>query len=127
MRGARGRWAVVRRDGDLVVGGAGLLVLPPGDEDLELGLQLAPAVWGNGFAAEAAHALAAWAFDHGVDEVFSVVRPENSDAAAVVRQNGMEWVGETTKYFGETLKVFRLRRADLDHTAPAGHRSPRFD
>jgi hypothetical protein len=28
----------------------------------------------------------------------------------------MEWVGETDKYFGLTLQVYRLRPADLDRS-----------
>ena len=36
-----------------------------------------------------------------------------------MRRNGMEWVGKTGKCFGLDLQVFRLRRADLDPTAPA--------
>jgi len=39
-------------------------------------------------------------------------------AAATARNNGMHWVGETTKYFGAELEVYRLRAADLDLTAP---------
>ena len=60
-----------------------------------------------------------WAFSHDVDEIFAVVRPGNTRAAATVRRNGMEWVGETDKYFRLDLQVFRLRRADFDPTAPA--------
>ena len=33
----------------------------------------------------------------------AVVRPGNTRAAATVRRNGMEWVGETGKYFGLPL------------------------
>lgn len=35
-----------------------LLPLPPGNEDLEMGWQLDPAVWGHGYAAEAGRAVA---------------------------------------------------------------------
>lgn len=38
-------------------------------------------------------------------------------AAAAVRRKGMERVGETDKYFGVELHVFRLRRADFDLAA----------
>jgi hypothetical protein len=38
--------------------------------------------------------LASWAFHH-VDEVFAVIRPENTHTSATVRQNGMHWSGET--------------------------------
>ncbi len=122
-----GRWAVVRREDDLVIGGAILLPLPPGREDLEIGWQLRPDMWGNGYATEATHALAAWAFSRDVYEVFAVVRPGNSRASSTVRNNGMQWVGETTKYFGMELQVFRLRVADLDPAAPTSPGPPARD
>ena len=124
LRPPSGRWAIVRTSDQRVIGGAILLPLPPGDEDLEIGWQLNPDVWGNGYASETTFTLASWAFGEGADELFAVVRPSNTRAAAAVRQNGMHWVGETTKYFGLELQVFRLRAADLDRAAPAGHRPP---
>jgi RimJ/RimL family protein N-acetyltransferase len=119
-----GRWAIQRNHDDRVIGGAILLPLPPGNEDLEIGWQLHPDAWGNGYASEATHALATWAFSRDVQEIFAVVRPGNARAAATVRHNGMHWVGETTKYYGTDLQVFRLRMADLDRTAPEGHHPP---
>lgn len=119
-----GRWAVQRNTDGKVIGGALLLPLPPGDEDLEVGWQLHPLMCGADYASEATHAIAEWAFSQNVDEIFAVVRPGNSQAAASVRQNGMYWVGETSKYFGMRLQVFRLRAADLDRTAPDTHHPP---
>ncbi len=122
-----GRWAVQRNSDDCVIGGAVLLPLPPGNEDLEIGWQLRPDAWGNGYATETTHALAAWAFSQNVHEIFAVVRPGNVRAAATIRKNGMHWVGETTKYFGVELQVFRLRTADLDSAAPTALRPPGGD
>ena len=119
-----GRWAIRRRSDGRVIGGAVLLPLPPGREDLEIGWQLHPATWGNGYASETTHALATWTFSQDVDEIFAVVRPGNARAAATVRHNGMQWVGETTKYFGADLQVYRLRAADLDRAAPEGNHPP---
>jgi RimJ/RimL family protein N-acetyltransferase len=119
-----GRWAIQRNADDRVIGGAILLPLPPGREDLEIGWQLHPDTWGNGYATETTHALATWAFSQDVDEIFAVVRPGNARAAATVRHNGMHWVGETSKYFGTDLQVFRLRLADLNRAAPEGHHPP---
>lgn len=107
-----GRWAIELRDGS-VVGGAVLLPLPPGAEDLELGWQLRRDAWGQGYAVEAGRAVARWAFGQHVEEVFAVVRPGNERAKATVRRLGMEWVGETDKYYDLRLQVFRLRQADL--------------
>lgn len=108
----RGRWAIERREDQGLVGGAILLPLPPRGEDLELGWQLHRDAWGNGYAAEAGRALAQWAFSNGVDEIFSVVRPANARAAATARRIGMEWVGETEKYYDLRLQVYRLRAGD---------------
>jgi RimJ/RimL family protein N-acetyltransferase len=119
-----GRWAIQRRSDDRVIGGAILLPLPPGNEDLEIGWQLHPDTWGNGYASESTHALATWAFSQDVYEIFAVVRADNARAAATVRHNGMLWVGETTKYFGAGLQVFRLRMADLNRAAPEGNHPP---
>lgn len=108
-----GRWAIESRADGTLIGGAILLPLPPGDEDLELGWQVHPAHWGQGYATEAGRVLAHWAFSHGEEEIFAVVRPTNTRAAATARRIGMEWVGETSKYYGLDLQVYRLRYADL--------------
>ncbi|MGH8775683.1 MAG: GNAT family N-acetyltransferase [Jiangellaceae bacterium] len=113
-----GRWAMeLKADGDLV-GGAIVLPLPPGNEDLEMGWQLRPAAWGQGYATEAGRVLARWAFSQGSDEILAVVRPANTRAERTARRIGMEWVGETQKYYNLRLRVFRLRAADLDATYP---------
>ena len=107
------RWAIERRSDSRIVGGVVLLPLPPRGDDLEIGWQLLPEMWGNGYATETTHGVAGWAFTQETDEMFAVVRPGNARAAAVARRNGMEWVGETDKYFGLTLQVYRLRPDDL--------------
>jgi RimJ/RimL family protein N-acetyltransferase len=111
-----GRWAMQDSRDGRVIGGVILLPLPPGDNDLEIGWQLRPDVWGHGYATEATHGVAGWAFTQEIDEVFAVVRPGNARAAATARRNGMSWVGETDKYYGLTLQVYRLRPADLQAT-----------
>ena len=108
-----GRWAIEQREDKRLVGGAILLPLPPRGEDLEMGWQLHPAAWGQGYATEAGRALAAWAFRQGIDELLAVVRPANRRAEATARRIGMEWVGETEKYYDLRLQVFRLRPPDL--------------
>lgn len=114
-----GRWAVELRSERQVIGGVILLYLPPGGEDLEIGWQLAPDSWGRGYASEAGHATAHWALRQpGVDELFAVVRTANVRAAATAERIGMEWVGETDKYYDLRLQVYRLRAGDLDRPLP---------
>jgi len=107
-----GRWAIERREDGRLIGGAILLPLQP-DEEFEIGWSLHPDEWGHGYAGETALALARWAFDQGIEQVIAVVRPPNTRATATVRRIGMEWVGETDKYYNLRLQVFRLRPGDL--------------
>jgi RimJ/RimL family protein N-acetyltransferase len=109
-----GRWAMELADTGELVGSTVLLPLPPGRVDLHIGWQLAPAYWGQGLAAEGGHAVAHFAFESGVDELFAVVRPRNERGARTARLIGMEWVGESEKYFDLRLQVYRLRKGELD-------------
>jgi [ribosomal protein S5]-alanine N-acetyltransferase len=108
-----GHWAVIRREDDRLVGGVSLRPLPPYKEDIEVAWQLARDCWGRGYATEAARALADWAFSQGAEELIAVVRPRNQRAAAMARRLGMEWTGETDKYYGIRLDVYRLRPYNL--------------
>jgi RimJ/RimL family protein N-acetyltransferase len=110
----QGRWAVELVEGGELVGGVAVLPLPPAGEDLEIAWQLAPHAWGRGIASEAGHAVAHHAFLSGIDELFAVVRPHNSRGAATAQRVGMEWVGETEKYYDLRLQVYRLRKGELD-------------
>lgn len=108
-----GHWAVRRAEDGVLLGSITLRWMPPFQEDLELAWQFGPSYWGNGYATEAARAVAAWAFAGSADEVFAVMRPANHRAEQVARRLGMQWVGETDKYYELRLQVYRLRPPDL--------------
>ena len=106
-------WAVRRREDDALVGSITLRRMPPFQEDLELAWQFSPHHWGSGYATEAARAVAARAFEESAHELFAVMRPANERAERLARRLGMQWVGETDKYYDLRLQVFRLRPTDL--------------
>ena len=109
-----GRWAITAASDGRLLGGVAVLPLPPERTDLEIGWQLDPAAWGQGYAAEAGHAVAHHAFEAGVQELFAVVRPRNERGVRTATSIGMEWVGETEKYYDLRLQVYRLRKSELD-------------
>ena len=109
----QGRWAILRNADHAVIGGLSIRLLPPDGEDLEVSWQLIPDEWGKGYATEAAHGLITWAFTQDIDELFAVARPNNIRAVATAKRLGMQWVGETTKYYGLNLQVYRIRPTDL--------------
>lgn len=108
-----GRWAVQRRSDNAVVGGLGIGLLPPNNDDLGLSWHLSPEALGQDYATEAARALIAWAFTQDADELFAVARPTDPGAMATAERTGLQWVGETTKYYGLSLQVYRIRPSDL--------------
>jgi RimJ/RimL family protein N-acetyltransferase len=118
----QGRWAIQRNTDNAVIGGVGIGPLPPDGEDLEVRWQLNPNEWGKGYAAEAARGLIAWAFTQEIDELFAVARPNNVRAVATVQRLGMQWVGETTKYYGLNLQVYRIRPNDFRLTRAGNER-----
>jgi hypothetical protein len=74
----------VERKADGVVAGTVILVpLPDGNGEVEVGWHFHPDSWGSGFATESAAAVVGWAFSRGLDEVLSVVRPDNAASLAV--------------------------------------------
>jgi RimJ/RimL family protein N-acetyltransferase len=111
----QGRWAIHRNTDNTVIGGLGIGLLPPDREDLEVSWQLNPDEWGKGYATEAARGLIAWAFTQEIDELFAVARPNNVRAVGTVNRVGMQWVGETTKYYGLNLQVYRIRPGDISN------------
>ena len=59
---------------------------------LEVGWTLHPARWGRGYATEAGAAAVAWAFEHhDVDELVSVILPDNTASQAVATRLGFRW------------------------------------
>jgi RimJ/RimL family protein N-acetyltransferase len=109
----QGRWAVVLRDSGELIGGVGIRLLPPYEDDLDLSWQFHPDHWGHGYATESGRALVDWAFAQDAEELFAVARPNNQRAIATAERIGMRWVGETTKYYDLRLQVFRVRHSDL--------------
>jgi RimJ/RimL family protein N-acetyltransferase len=95
--------AIVRRDGDRVIGLAGLQPLRKGN-DVETGWWLAPDVWGHGYAAEAGAAAVAYGLDVlKLPRVVAIAHPDNEPSLAVMRRIGMALVGRFT---GEELGIF---------------------
>ncbi|HKE52451.1 MAG TPA: GNAT family N-acetyltransferase [Actinomycetes bacterium] len=75
---------------------------------VEIGWHLHPSAWGLGYATEAGAAAARRGFEAGLDEVYAVVRPDNTRSLAVCRRLGMTPLGRTSRWYGTELEAFRL-------------------
>ncbi len=108
-----GFWALEMKASREIVGTVLVKWLPDGDgkstSELEVGWHLKRKHWGFGFASEAGTAATGYAFQRiGPPVVYAVVFPENERSMAVARRIGMTHVGQTDRYYGLTLELFRL-------------------
>ena len=110
----QGRWAVELPETGELVGGVAVLPLPPEGEDLEVAWQLAPHAWGQGYAAEAGHAVAHHAFAvRGRGAVRGRPHPERPRRRH--RAAGRHGVGRRDReVLRPRLQVYRLRKGELD-------------
>ncbi len=84
-----GSWVVERKSDGVVLGRVGLWN-PEGWFGVEVGWKLARHAWGEGYATEAAAAAITWAFANlDLDQVISVVNPENTASIRVAQRLGM--------------------------------------
>ncbi len=107
-QGTSGRWAVERKADGIVAGTLILVPLPDSAGEFEVGWHFHPDSWSKGLASESAGAAIRWGFNHGLIEIFAVVRPDNARSIAVCRRLGMTELGRTTKYYDADLKLFRI-------------------
>lgn len=110
--GLPGRLAIVEKESDLPVGTVILKRLPEGagvpTEDVEVGWHLRPDRWGRGYATEAARAMLAYGFEIlRLPEILAVVYKDNEPSVRVCRRLEMKHVGETDRYYGVRLELYR--------------------
>jgi len=105
----RGFWAVQPKAGGPPVGSVLLLTLP-NDEDgeVEIGWQLHPDSWGRGYASEAARAVLAHGFAHGLPEILAVTHLGNHPSMGVCRKIGMRGQGVVEKWYDGPSELFRI-------------------
>ncbi|HSL96879.1 MAG TPA: GNAT family N-acetyltransferase [Thermoleophilia bacterium] len=118
-----GTLALVERASGALVGEGGLQLLE-GGPDVELTYTLARAVWGRGYATEAAAALLAWGFGElGLTRIVGVVYPENLASQRVLEKVGMRRLGPRRCYGADLVEYAAERPAGAAGTeapAPAG-------
>ncbi len=87
-----GRWAVVHRESNLLIGFAGLKYLTDRSE-VDIGYRLSPEYWGQGLATEAASAVMNYGWNVlELSQIIGMVLPENTASVRVLQKLGMEFI-----------------------------------
>lgn len=86
---------------------------------LEIGWRLHPDFWHLGLASEAAHRMAAFAFDVlAAPAIIAVRHPDNLASGRVMDRLGMRYRGMET-WYGETLATHALGREEFTRRRPS--------
>ena len=107
-------WAFMARESGTLMGAGCIQHLGHvADGPLEIGWRLKPACWHQGYASEAARAMAGFAFnDLGAPELLAVCHPDNAASASVMQRLGMTLRGIERWYDMDTT-VYRITRAQF--------------
>ena len=104
-----GRWAVVYKPDDRVIGFNGLKYLDDLDQ-VDLGYRLLPDYWGRGIATESSLAVVRYGFETlDLERIIGLVVPQNVGSIRVLEKVGMRYQ-DMIPYFGEQVQRWVLER-----------------
>jgi RimJ/RimL family protein N-acetyltransferase len=109
---ALGWWAMIDRKTGAIAGNACIQPAPVPDGETEIGWHVAYAQQGKGYATEAARALVAHAFAHGLARLIAEVVPLNFASIAIARKLRMRPEGMVMRAGCEHV-IFALEPAPL--------------
>ena len=92
----RRKWqlALVMRDDGRLIGNCGIRVNDPELREANIGYELSPDYWGQGYASEAAQALVAWGFaQRDVRRIVANCRADNVASIRVLEKAGLRQTG----------------------------------
>ncbi|MGE7824350.1 GNAT family N-acetyltransferase [Paenibacillus sp. NPDC093718] len=93
------RWGIERKDAQGLIGTIGYNVWSPRHTRAEIGYELHPEFWGQGYASEAAAAVIAYGFQElGLTRIGAVVFIENQASHALLTKLGFEAEGVLRQY-----------------------------
>ena len=101
-----GLWAVELNDTSEFLGQVGLFPVEGKGPEVEVAYELAPRVWGHGYATEAARALVDYGFGElGLRRVVALILPDNARSRNVASKCGLVLEGPG-RFYGLDLLVY---------------------
>jgi RimJ/RimL family protein N-acetyltransferase len=106
-----GRWAVIYKEHDALVGWCGLSYLE-NTGDVEIGYGIAKPYWGKGLASEAAAAAIKYGFEQlRLDRIVAVAWPDNITSQRVMEKLGMKYV-KLARFYNAEMVYYAISREE---------------
>ena len=103
-------WKLLPKDAENIVGICGLQNVPESSE-VEIGWWLAPSLWGQGLATEAAQHALAYGFEVArLERIIAIAHPANRDSLRVMERIGMRFEREAI-HKGIRVVIYAIDRA----------------
>ena len=110
QRQGMGLWALQRRDTAEFLGQVGLFPVEGKGPEVEVAYELAPRIWGHGYATEAARALVDYGFGElGLRRIVALILPDNARSRNVASKCGLILEGPG-RFYGLDLVVYARER-----------------
>jgi RimJ/RimL family protein N-acetyltransferase len=101
-----GLWALELKDTSDFLGQVGLFPVEGKGPEVEVAYELAPRVWGHGYATEAARALVDYGFGElGLQRIVALILPDNARSRNVASKCGLTLEGPG-RFYGLDLVVY---------------------
>ena len=105
-----GLWALERKDTSEFLGQVGLFPVEGKGPEVEVAYELAPRVWGHGYATEAARSLIAYGFGElGLRRIVALILPDNARSRNVASKCGLTLEGPG-RFYSLDLVVYSRER-----------------
>ena len=105
-----GLWALERKDSSEFLGRVGLFPVEGKGPEVEVAYELAPRIWGHGYATEAARALVEYGFGElDLRRIVALILPDNARSRKVASKCGLTLEGPA-RFYGLDLLVYARER-----------------
>ncbi len=102
-----GRWALIDRQSEVLIGWCGLSYLEQ-TREVEIGYGIAKPFWGKGLASEAASATMQYGFQHlCLDRIVAGAWPDNVASQHVMKKLGMRFIKQA-QFYGADLLYYAI-------------------
>lgn len=119
------RWVLRTLEGGALVGTAGFHAVDAYNARMEVGYELAPAFWRQGYASEALATMLAWAWENtGVHRIEALVTPGNTASTRLLDRHGFLFEGVLRGYavsHGVQTDQWMYARLRTDEDATGAH------